>query len=190
MEISNGGGVVSPEMLKQAPAHVTAGIGRVDLEEPLHRRPAEIERPVRIGTPAIEIGFAIGPAEDPERVGAAWVLRERGFGGVNRLLVDLGFAHSDSIVEQRLGFQCEVVSGEARGLAREHAGQLGHLDLRRDRADDISRDLFLQAENVLQLTVVTLGPEMRPAGTVDELGGDPDPIASPADAAFEDVSNA
>ncbi len=53
------------------------------------------------------------------------------------------------------------------------------------RLHDVLRDLVLHREDVLQVPVVTLGPEMISVGHVDQLRGDPEPVAGLANAALQ-----
>src|SRR5262245_12280889 len=49
----------------------------------------------------------------------------------------------------------------------------------------LARDLVLDRKDVIQVTVV-ISPEVRAAGSVNQLRSDPDPIASPPDRALQD----
>src|SRR3546814_487330 len=62
--------------------------------------------------------------------------------------------------------------------------------LERQRRDDLLRDLVLDREDVGQLAVVPLGPEMAARLAVDQLRGDADAGASLAHAAFQHVAHA
>jgi hypothetical protein len=65
-------------------------------------------------------------------------------------------------------------------------GQQAHLQ----RRDDGLRDLVLDREDVVERPVEALGPERRIGGGVEELRGDPDPVAGLADAALHHVGDA
>ena len=52
------------------------------------------------------------------------------------------------------------------------------------RTDDLLRDVVLDLEDVSQIAVVSFGPEMPAARTVNQLGGDANPVAGLSDAAF------
>ena len=54
------------------------------------------------------------------------------------------------------------------------------------RLHDVPRDLVLHREDVLQIAIVSLGPEMITVGHVDELGGDSQPVPGFADASLHD----
>ena len=56
--------------------------------------------------------------------------------------------------------------------------------------DDGLRDLVLQGEDVGQVAVVAVGPDVVAGRAVDQLGGDPHPAAGLAHAAFEHVADA
>ena len=57
-------------------------------------------------------------------------------------------------------------------------------------AGDGSRDLVLHCEYIGHFAVVAIRPQVMTAGGIDQLGGDPYPVAGPADAAFKHVANA
>ena len=77
----------------------------------------------------------------------------------------------------------------ARRLCCDHlllrAGQLGP-----QRVGNRFRNVALNFENVGQLAIVNLGPEMRAGECVDQLHIDPHLIVCSLHAAFEDVSDA
>ncbi|MEM8792663.1 MAG: hypothetical protein AAGE80_13670 [Pseudomonadota bacterium] len=50
--------------------------------------------------------------------------------------------------------------------------------------------IVLDVENVLKLPVVTLGPNMVPGRTIDQLGRNSDPTARFAHTAFDDIGRA
>ena len=67
------------------------------------------------------------------------------------------------------------------------------LDLRQfgfDRAGDGQGDLVLQVEDVCQLAVVALRPNVVAVAGIDELRGDPHTVAAFAHTAFQDIANA
>ena len=53
----------------------------------------------------------------------------------------------------------------------------GRAQFRLERADDGLGDLVLEGEQILQLTVVALGPEVGARRCVDQLGADADALA-------------
>ena len=91
-------------------------------------------------------------------------------------------------IRQRLEHQ--VVGGEVFGALALGQRDFGGADRRVHRAGDPFGDLVLEVEDVLEHTVIAVGPDMRAAGGVDQLGRDPDAVAGLADAAFEHVAHA
>ena len=83
--------------------------------------------------------------------------------------------------------QKEVIS--LKILRRAEGQRFPLLRGKRDphRLSDAAGDLGLHVEDVLQLAVVTLGPERVVGLCVDQLGVDPEPVAEPADTAREDA---
>ena len=59
-----------------------------------------------------------------------------------------------------------------------------------DGSDNVAGDLILHGEDVAQLAVVPLGPDMLASRGVDELTGDTNSPAGSPDAALEDVTDA
>jgi hypothetical protein len=104
--------------------------------------------------------------------------------------VNLRAAHAHGVVEERLGFQGEVVGGNIGAPHAANAVQLRQLDLRRDGTDHVAGDLFLQVEDVFEIPVISFRPDVVSGLAVDELRGDPYPLAGSADAAFEDIADA
>src|SRR5487761_2434782 len=62
--------------------------------------------------------------------------------------------------------------------------------MRFNRSGDIAGNLVLYGENVTQLAVISFGPVMSAAHSVDELRADAKPIAGASHAAFEHVADA
>ena len=60
---------------------------------------------------------------------------------------------------------------------------------RRNGTDDPAGDLILQSEDIADLPIIALGPQMRPARHIDELCCNPHLIPGPSHAAFEHVLN-
>jgi len=56
--------------------------------------------------------------------------------------------------------------------------------------DDILGDLILNGEKIFQAAVIALGPEVRVARRIDQLGIDPNPVACAPHTAFEHVAGA
>ncbi len=67
---------------------------------------------------------------------------------------------------------------------------LRRVDLRLDGGDDGVGDLVLYRENVFQLVVVTLRPEVSAGSNVTELHGNSHAVAALAYAAVDDIADA
>ena len=87
------------------------------------------------------------------------------------------------------GHEVEIISldaGRAAGLDRLFFfGQ----ELHPQGGDDRLGDLVLDREDVGKVAVVAVGPGVTAGLGVDQLGGDPHPVAGLAHAAFEDVGD-
>jgi len=59
-----------------------------------------------------------------------------------------------------------------------------------ERVRDPARDLVLQREQVADVAVEALGPEMRVGRGVDQLGVDANPVPRSLDTAFQHVTHA
>ena len=59
-----------------------------------------------------------------------------------------------------------------------------------ERVRDPARDLVLQREQVADVAVEALGPEMRVGRGVDQLGVDANPVLRSLDTAFQHVTHA
>src|SRR6516165_2148220 len=70
----------------------------------------------------------------------------------------------------------------AFGLRLVHVGR----ENRRDRA----RNFVLDCEDILQFSVVALGPAVRPSSTVDQLRADTDSVSATTNATLESVPHA
>ena len=93
-------------------------------------------------------------------------------------------------MEGRHAAQKVVVGIEAFGRLALGPFDLGLLELRRDGADHARRHLVLQIEDVRQVAIEAVRPEMRAGRGIDELAGDAHPAARLAHAAFEHVADA
>ena len=58
------------------------------------------------------------------------------------------------------------------------------------RADDRLDDLVLEREDLTEVPVVPLSPDVMPGGRIDKLGTDPDPVVRSAHAPFDDIARA
>src|SRR4029077_17844147 len=65
---------------------------------------------------------------------------------------------------------------------------LGELDLHLSGQDE--SDFVLDGENVVEGAVISFGPDMGTAGSVDKLRGYANPVSVLANAAFQDISHA
>src|SRR5262245_60612670 len=85
--------------------------------------------------------------------------------------------------------QVEVVRLPGRGWLVQRALDLCLVHMsgqdRRNRAGQ----LILDGENVLELTVVALGPAMGAGHGIDELHGDTNPVTTATNAALQDVTH-
>ena len=72
----------------------------------------------------------------------------------------------------------------------DRAPQLSFGDRRGERGRQCLRDLILHGEDVGQIAIVALGPDVISRFTFDQLRSDPDPIAGLAHAAFEHIAHA
>ena len=69
------------------------------------------------------------------------------------------------------------------------AGMLCRQEFRPDAADDACGDFVLNGEDVAEVAVVPLGPEMGFGGRIDELRGHPDVVAGLADTPLENIAD-
>src|SRR6476646_5656396 len=65
---------------------------------------------------------------------------------------------------------------------------LAQLDLK--RGYDLAREFVLHGENIGEITIEALGPDMRTALCVDELAGNADAVARLAHTTFQHVAHA
>src|SRR6476660_5463162 len=80
-----------------------------------------------------------------------------------------------------------VVSGEiVRCLSPEMFNSKA-IESAGDRCGNRAHQFVLDDKDVIQVTIVTLSPEMISSRRFDQLGSHTDPIACLADAAFDDV---
>ena len=118
--------------------------------------------------------------------------------GIFRIELDRLVQHAD-----RLGVRfarrpvMQDFSGEDVFVGRQFSGPLAlgalvrrRLDPAAQRRHDVRRHLVLDRENVLELAVVALGPDMRFGLAVDELDGDAHAVGGLAHASFHDVVDA
>ena len=104
--------------------------------------------------------------------------------------VGLGVLPRGRLVDLEDRLELDVVGGDAARPLPPRALDLGDLDLRPDDHRDVRGDAVLEGEDVVERAVEVLGPEVRAGDAVDELGGDPEPVAGPPHAALEHVAHA
>jgi hypothetical protein len=102
-----------------------------------------------------------------------------------RLLVGRGL-----VVVEPLAFQDTVVGRHVGRRAAAAPLDRRGFDLAGDGGGHGAGYLVLDGEDVFQPPVIALRPEVVAASRLDQLGGDPDPAARLADAAFHDVLHA
>src|SRR5262245_19015163 len=139
-----------------------------------------------IGHPIIEFAPEMAPCRHPVcrreiRIELYRLVEQR------QSLVD-GFPGSPMKV--RHSAEIVVVGVEAFGWLPLRAFDLGALQLRRDRADDVFGYLVLQREDVPGGTFETVCPEMTPGGRVDELPRDAQAFCRFAHATLQHVAYA
>src|ERR1700730_8723606 len=93
-------------------------------------------------------------------------------------------------VDLGLHLQNKIIGVETVRPLAIHAFDFGETQARLDRTDDGQRDLVLKGEDIVRLSVVTLGPYMRSGCGINELPGYADAISRLAHAAFEHIAHA
>src|SRR5581483_4456844 len=84
----------------------------------------------------------------------------------------------------------EVVSLRALGATLLDCPLLFGQELEPQRSDDCSRNLILDCEDVREIAVEAIGPDVASSLPIDQLGVDPHPVSDLANASFEDMSDA
>ncbi len=82
--------------------------------------------------------------------------------------------------------EVQVVRFDARGGRPRERGHAAGAQRDFELAGDLARDVVLDREHVVELTIVPLGPELITAGDVDQLRGDAELLPRSAHAALED----
>ena len=93
-------------------------------------------------------------------------------------------------VEETAAHQVEAIGLAVVGRALRNGLALLRQHLEAQRVDDGVRDVVLQLEDVLELAVVALGPDMAVGAPVDQLRGDAHPVVHLAHAAFKQILHA
>src|SRR5262249_34937102 len=95
-----------------------------------------------------------------------------------------------TLVQEMLAAKPVVVGGEAFLPPLGDARAFGFLDVSRKVGHNCTHDLVLNAENVLDIAVITLRPQMTTRRRFQKLHGDAYVIADPSHAAFHDIAGA
>jgi hypothetical protein len=107
---------------------------------------------------------------------------------MQRLGLGDGLARADA--EQLPGAQPAFIGFDVLGAAALDVLLFDAAELDRQRLDDLVHDLVLCGEDVVQLAVEAVGPQMAAALGVDQLGGDAHAVAGLADRAFQHEAHA
>jgi hypothetical protein len=83
----------------------------------------------------------------------------------------------------------EVMRSQIFGSGGARLLNLHPQDARLDRGNHQRGNLVLQLEDIFEAAVKTVCPAVRPGGSVDELAGDADTLASPAHGTLQDVTD-
>jgi hypothetical protein len=102
----------------------------------------------------------------------------------SRLLLGVGREH----VRKAMALQEQVVRPDVLGRPTPGCSLAVLQDPLNDPCHDAPRDLFLNGEDILNGAVISIGPEVRSSGRLDELGCDPNPMTRPTHAALDDVT--
>src|SRR5690348_4956690 len=89
------------------------------------------------------------------------------------------------LIKRATSPQVEVVGLEVVSGTPADAGALIVRQLGAQGIGDVQRDVSLYGENVGQIAIVSLRPNVFVAFAVDKLGDDAHPVAGPANAAFD-----
>ena len=183
-----GVGFVAPALGREPPRHGQTGLGDAGIERQGFLR----GRGAVVGDPVDRIG--------PEQVSLGKCQQRPGL-GIFRVDFRRALAQADDgllsaqVAEIALDpglprHQQEVVSlGAVRSAPFDRLLFSGQQP-EPQRADDRLGDFVLDGEDVGQVAVVALGPDMIAGGAVDQLRADAQPIAGLADAAFDEVADA
>ena len=79
----------------------------------------------------------------------------------------------------------ELVRLDALGMASAQRFVLGGGEIQFQPVGNSSRNLILDRENIVELAVVSLRPQMVAVGSVDQLRGNSHPLVRSANAAFQ-----
>ena len=102
----------------------------------------------------------------------------------------MGVAFAGEGIKRRQGPQIRIVGVEAVGRLAPRALHLRLLQAWNEGADHACGQLVLQGEDVAQLAVVTLRPNVRTRFCLNELAGNANTVARLAHTAFQHVAHA
>jgi hypothetical protein len=102
------------------------------------------------------------------------IKRHRSFEQLQGLIISFPCAG----VERRQSTQVQIVGIEASGRFGACTFDLGTLQARHQRADDARRHLVLECEDVIDVALITLSPDICACIRLHQLTGDPHPVAS------------
>ena len=91
-------------------------------------------------------------------------------------------------MQQRGAPQVAIVAVELLGRLLSRPFELGLLESRGDQSHYTGGDLILQAEHVLEPAFEPVRPDMSAGRSLDQLAGNANPVAYPADTALEHVA--
>src|SRR5215218_3328744 len=166
--------------------HPGPGVGRIVLQGILRMAGRLPERFLSVRQP-IGVGRPVGrPAE--ERVGSGVGRLERDRPAEERLRRHVLLAVE--LVQHHDGARHEAPGVDAVRRLRGDPEALLDVEVRLDRRDDALGDLVLDGEEVAELAVVAVGPDVLAGLGVDELRRDPHAPASDSHAALEHVADA
>ena len=103
--------------------------------------------------------------------------------------VTLGKIHLRTLVSVPKASLVEVPGAQIVGPVRSRPLAFGLAELGLDRAHQRCRDFVLDGENIFQLAVVALGPDMVPRQTVNQLRRDANAITKLLQGAFQNRFN-
>ena len=180
-----GGGIEQPPVLQPLDhRQMRLGNGRIDRNGRMGSSKAVID----VVSEAISQA-GLGNSEQRPGLRIIWVDFDRAAANAHHplLAAHVAMVAGDPILARH---QVEVVGFDIGGPALLDRLLLFRQQLQLERGDDRFRNLVLDRENVLEVAVVALGPDMVAARAVDQLRVDAHPPAGLADAAFEHVADA
>ncbi len=167
-------------------AVVRLRLGLVQLDGPVRQLTGKRQGALGIGAPAVDIVQGVAKAEIGVGRGEARIERDRAL----QQRAALGDVIAAVTRDQLTATQIPIVRLDVVGASARHPPALLGRQRDLERGDDLTRDLVLDLEDVGQLAVVALGPDVAAGRPVDQLGRDPDAVAGLAHAAFERMPHA